>query len=182
MDMANLTNGDAASRWVWVGLTAVASVFLSMKLQCVLPFAALAAIGVLELRRAEALTLVGLAWVTNQVLGYAVLGYPHEFQSYAWGAMIGLGAVAAVFAGEPVRDLLSKQAYAVRASAVLAIGYAAYEAVLFSARIVLPATDVAFSTRVVIEYGAVNIVAFVSLMAIHTILSQVGLLGRRTKA
>ncbi len=180
--MSNLTKNDVASRWVWVGLTAIASVFLSIQLQCVLPFAALAAIGVLDLRRSEALTLVGLAWGINQVLGYTVLGYPHEVQSYAWGLMIGLGAVAAVFAGEPVRELLSKQTYAVRAAAVLAIGYAAYEAVLFSARVVLPASDVAFSMRVVVEYGVVNAVAFVALVGLHAVLTQAGLFGRHTKA
>ncbi|MDZ4841287.1 MAG: hypothetical protein SH859_03965 [Hyphomicrobium aestuarii] len=182
-EIRGTTSGQLKSgHWMWVAVIAVASVALSLKLQCVLPFAALAAIGVMEMRRSEALTLVGLAWAINQVLGYTVLGYPNEAQSYGWGAMIGLGAVAAVFAGEAARNALASRHYAIKACAVLVMAYAAYEAVLFAARIVLPATDLAFSARIVAEYGLVNAVAFVSLLAIHWIGSQAGVLGRRTEA
>lgn len=173
---------ETKTNWLWVAIVAVASVLLSMRLQCVLPFAALAAIGVMELRRAEALTLVGLAWAINQALGFTVLGYPHDFQSYAWGAVIGLASVAAVFAGEAMRDALAGRGYLLKAAAVLVMAYAVYEAVLFAATIALPATDYAFSTTVVVEYGVVNAVAFVSLLAVHATLVRTGLLGRRTTA
>lgn len=178
----NNTIRETKTNWLWVAIVAVASVLLSMRLQCVLPFAALAAIGVLELRRAEALTLVGLAWAINQALGYGVLGYPHDFQSYAWGAVIGLASVTAVFAGEAMRDALAGRGYLLKAAAVLGMAYAAYEAVLFAATIALPATDYAFSTTVVVEYGIVNAVAFASLLAVHAALARTGLLGRRTTA
>jgi hypothetical protein len=182
-EIRGTTSGQLKSgHWMWVAVIAVASVALSLQLQCVLPFAALAAIGVMEMRRSEALTLVGLAWAINQVLGYTVLGYPHDANSYSWGAMIGVGAVAAVFAGEATRNALTSWSYPVKAAAVLVMAYAVYEAVLFAARIVLPASDLAFSAKIVAEYGLVNAVAFASLVAVHWIVTQAGLTERRTKA
>lgn len=180
--LQKISPADAASNWIWVGLVAALSVVLSLRLQCVLPFAALAAIGVLHMTRAQSLALVGLAWAINQGLGYTVLGYPHDAQSYAWGALIGIGSVAAVFAGETVRDILFGRNVVVRAAAVLTAAYAVYEAVLFAATAVLWASDAAFSATVVAEYALVNVAAFVTLWAAHYALTQAGVIGSRNTA
>lgn len=178
----NSTPAKSANLWLWVGLVAIASVALSLRLQCVLPFAALAAIGVLQMNRSQSLALVGLAWAINQGLGYTVLGYPHEAQGYAWGATIGLGSVAAVFAGETVRDALARQSLVVKSAAVLVAAYAVYEAVMFAAAVVLPASDVAFSATVVVQYALVNVVAFVTLVGVHYGLTLLGVFGSRANA
>jgi hypothetical protein len=171
----------SANLWLWIGLVAVISVALSLRLQCALPFAALAALAVLNLRRSEGLALVGLAWAINQGLGFTVLGYPHEAQSYAWGAAIGLAAVGGLFAGEAVRDVLRGQSFAVTAVAVLAAAYTVYEVVLYVATAWLPSSDLAVSWGIIAQIGVVNAVAFAVLMAVHQGVVALGLIdGRRS--
>jgi hypothetical protein len=177
--MLDNSKTNLASAWIWVGLVAAVSVALSMKLQCAVPFAALGAIAALHLRRGEGLALVGLAWAINQGLGYTVLGYPHDADSYAWGATMGLAAVAGFVTAELARLAIRGQGYAVAAVASLVAAFAGYQAILFAARIWLPATDFAFSAPIVAQIGLVNVVAFAALVAVHYGLTSTGLLARK---
>ena len=53
-----------------------ASVAFSFGLACVMPFAALCAVGACTLPRRDAFAVAGMAWLANQVVGFGFLHYP----------------------------------------------------------------------------------------------------------
>ena len=74
---------SAVARGLWAMLLIAGSVVLSAKFSCATPFAALATLAALGMKRTEGLVLVLAVWAANQIVGYGFLGYPHEHQSYA---------------------------------------------------------------------------------------------------
>ncbi|MFB2607924.1 hypothetical protein ACE04B_39210 [Rhizobium phaseoli] len=149
----------------WVAIIACASVALSLVLACVTPFVALAAVSAVVLPRRMALMAVLLAWLTNQMVGYLVLGYPQTFDSFAWGLAIGIAAFASLAAALGVLRLAA-DLIVTMAGAFLA-GFIAYEGVLFAATAVLPSGDGAFSAAVVAEVLLINSLAAIGLICLH---------------
>jgi len=170
---------STARRTAWVVLLAGAGVLTSFAFACATPFAALAALAALHLRRADAFGLVALAWLANQVIGYGFLNYPVTWDSLAWGVMIAVAACAALAAAEfadraPVRRRGAAGALAGHLAAVAA-AFAAYEAVLFGATAVLPVEDYAFSPAVVLLLLKINAVAFAGLWVLQSLGERFGL-------
>lgn len=151
----------------WVVFIAGASVALSLLLACVTPFVALAAVSAVVLPRRMAATAVLLAWLANQMVGYFVLGYPQDWDSYAWGLAIGIAALASLAASLAVLRL-SAALPATLAGAFLA-GFVAYEGVLFAATSVLPSGEGAFSPSVVAGVLLVNALAAFGLIGLHAV-------------
>src|SRR5829696_2814545 len=58
----------------WIALVSASSVLFSLTLACATPFAALATVSGLGMRRGQALALMGMAWAANQAVGYGLLG------------------------------------------------------------------------------------------------------------
>jgi hypothetical protein len=42
------------------------------------------------MRKREAFALTGANWFANQIIGYGCLHYPRTWDSFAWGAAIGI--------------------------------------------------------------------------------------------
>ena len=163
--------------WLWIALLAAASVALSFKLSCATPFAALATLAALHMKRADGLALVGLAWAANQFVGYAFLGYPHDAESYAWGAAIGAAAVGAFLVADALAPRLASLGRAPMMAATLFAAFAVYEIVLFAATAVLPATEIAFSWPIVGEIALLNALVFPGLLLAHKGAEMLGLTG-----
>ena len=56
------------------------------------PFAALASTAALNVSRRDLITLIGAAWLANQIIGYVFLAYPMTWHSFAWGGALGMAA------------------------------------------------------------------------------------------
>jgi hypothetical protein len=164
--------------WLWLALLTGLSVLLSAKLSCATPFAALATLAALQLKRTDGLILIGLVWLANQAVGYAFLNYPHDVQSYSWGLAIGAGALAALFAAEAIAAATLRVGSFARAALTLAGAFAAYEIVVFAATAVLPATDEAFSLAVVAQIGLVNALVLPGALLLHTLAVGFGLVSQ----
>jgi hypothetical protein len=81
---------------IWIAVVATSSALFSLALACATPFAAIATIAGTRMPTRLALTLTTVAWLVNQSVGYFLLGYPRTWDSFAWGAAIGLAALLAV--------------------------------------------------------------------------------------
>src|SRR6185312_12087757 len=103
--MTQISNDNFRKNIGWIAFLVVAITLSSFVFACATPFAALAAVGALYLRRREALVMVGAAWLANQFIGYVFLHYPQTTDSFAWGAMIGLAALAAVQTAASARTI-----------------------------------------------------------------------------
>jgi hypothetical protein len=128
------------------------------------------------MRLHKALILVGAAWFANQAVGYCVLSYPRTWDSFGWGAAIGIAAVTATIAAASVASLLR-----VRAAAAIfgfAAAFVTYEGALLAATLVLPSSAAAFSAPVVARILGINVCAFLGLLALQQLAVRVGLLER----
>jgi len=165
---------DAAAKYVapmlWVALIAALSVGGSYVYACAAPFAAVSALAARKMDRATGLTLVLLAWLANQIVGYGLLDYPLTANSFAWGGAIGLGAVAALFAARMVGKFCWGNIAATAAS--FAGAFVAYESTLYLASFGLGGSD-AFSFDIVARVLLINAVAFAAILALYAV---VGLL------
>lgn len=164
-----------AANVMWIALVATSSVLFSLALACATPFAAIATVAATRMPVRLALTLTTAAWLVNQSVGYLLLGYPRTWDSFAWGAAIGLAALLAVGA------VLLVQRWIASSLAALAGGFASaffvYEAVLFSATALLPSGDEAFSFAVIAQILWTNLLALAGLLILHRLAVAIGLLA-----
>lgn len=180
--MTRTQTSTTGSPWLWIGLLALASVALSFKLSCATPFAALATLAALNMKKQDGFAMIGLAWALNQAVGYCALDYPRTFDSFAWGAAIGAAAFASFFAACELAPRLARFGRVPVMSVTLAAAFAVYEIVLFAATAVLPATEVAFSWPVVGEIALVNALVFPALMLAHYSAELMGLTPAKVRA
>jgi hypothetical protein len=169
------TSTDTLRRIAWIALIAAASVGASLVFACATPFAALATLGAINLRRHHAFALAVIVWLVNQTIGYGVLGYPRTFDSFAWGGAIGAAALLATWAALAVgpRPMRTGPVFA----AVIAFGaaFVCYELALYLTSFMLPSGDSAFSLRIVWYILEVNVIAFAGLIALCFGASAIGL-------
>ena len=160
--------------WLWIGLVCVASLVLSRAFACATPFAALATVAAFTLRRRDALTLVLCVWLANQAVGFGLMHYPLRPSTFAWGAAIGIAALAALATACGLTRTRLPAVIALPLGLVAA--YGAYELVLLATSWLLASSPGAFAPAVVARLFAINAAAFGALLCADR------LLGRRIRA
>lgn len=176
---SSLANPSLGSPWLWIALLAAASVLLSFRLSCATPFAALAALAAIHMKRSDGLALVGLAWALNQIVGFAFLEYPHDFQSYAWGAAIGVAALASFAAASVVTPRLAHLGQPAMMAGTLAAAFVAYQIAVYVPAAVLPSSELAYAWPIIGQIALVNAVVFPGLLLAHRGAELLGLTAAR---
>jgi hypothetical protein len=164
---------------VWIALIAAATIAGSLMFACATPFAAVAALAALHMRRSEAFLLVGLVWGLNQLVGYGLLSYPQTWDSLAWGAMIGMGALAATAVAIGAHAFLGDDRRFLTAFGVFGVAFVTYQLILYAATAVLPSHPGSFAASVVFYVLVVNTLAFLGLTVLQHLGAKVGLAGSR---
>lgn len=150
---------------IWTGLIAGLSIIGSLVFACATPFAAIGALAATKMDREQGLLLVIAAWLSNQIVGYGILGYPQTAESFAWGAAIGIAAILALMGARTATAFAGTRSLGL-ASAILA-AFAAYELALYLTGTMLFASEDAFSFATVARIFEINLVSFVGLLALH---------------
>ncbi len=177
---AGIENGR---RWIWIGVVAAATVASSFALACATPFAALATLAAVKMHRRDAVALVGIAWLANQILGYGFLGYPRTFDSYAWGAALGAASFLALAGAGIIIAWLRQTAAPVGIAVAFLSAFAVYEAALFAASLALSTGAEALSWSITLWILELNAVALVGLLALDGLGRLAGFAaGRRALA
>ena len=164
------------ARLIWAALLISGSIVLSAKFSCATPFAALAALAALDMKRTEGLLLVVGVWAANQAVGYGLLGYPMEAQSFAWGVAIGIAAVAGYVSARCAIAAMAPQGLVAATGAALIAAFVVYQAVLFATTAILPSGETAFSWPVVGEIAVANAIAYTVLLLLHRLVAMSGAL------
>ncbi len=86
----------------WAGTLAAAAVLGTLATACMMPFVGMAVAAAATMPRARAAATVAMAWAANQLLGFALLGYPPTALAISWGAALGLAALLATLVGAAV--------------------------------------------------------------------------------
>jgi hypothetical protein len=177
-------NTDVVSRlttkrdlqWVWGGVLIAATIVLSGKFACAVPFAALAALAALASDRKGGFLLIGMIWFVNQALGFAFLNYPFEFQSIAWGLMPGVSAFLSLLAARFAIDALRGFNALIGAGGAFVAAFCAYEGSLLAADFVVPSSEADFAWPVIKQIVAINAVSFAVLFCGYRALLAAGFL------
>lgn len=167
-----------ARRWLWILLLTAASVFVTLGMACATPFAALATLAALHMSRRDGLALIGIAWLADQAVGYGLLGYPRTSNSFAWGVILGVGAILALLAGQVLTDHLRDRSLMVAGAAAFAGAFVAHQVVLFAATAGLASGSEAFSLPIVGWLLRVNLLSLAGLLVLYRLAVWIGLVTR----
>jgi len=176
MDIAADRN-ELGKRSLWIALLTGATIIGSFIFACATPFPALGALSALFMRRRDAFALTLINWLANQIIGYGFLHYPQNFDSYAWGVTIGIGALIATAAAIGTRALSVRAMWAVSAVACFIAAFAAYEIALYAATPFL-GDDGGFSAKIIAYVAEVNGIAFCGLLVLQGIGVTTGVAAR----
>lgn len=163
----------ATRRSLWIGVLVIASILFSWAFACAAPFAAFAAAAALTMARRDGLALIAAGWVANQAVGFALLGYPADATTLAWGAVLAVAAIAATLVAQLCATRLSELPGLARAGATLIAAYMAYEVVLVAVTPVLGGIE-SFAPAIVAQVFALNAFGFVGLFALTQLGSVLG--------
>ena len=141
----------------------------SFAFACATPFAAFAALAGAMLPLSSALPAVVVAWIANQAIGYGVLGYPVELNTFLWGLAIGVAALIATAVSALVLRLLPAIGRPVELALTLLAAYVAYEVVLFAFTPVLGGAG-AFTIPIIARIGLLNVLWMIGLVLAYELL------------
>ncbi len=165
---------DVQGHSAWTAIIVLGSAGFSFVFACAAPFAAIGTLAGLKMARREAVCVIGLVWLCNQLIGYGVLRYPWTWDSMAWGLAIGLssymalGVAIALSSTQPVRLAISLPFVG---------AFAAYELGIYFASFVLPGSDGAFDITIVRQLFTINLLALVGLLALGQVASAISSLA-----
>lgn len=163
---------------LWLSSLVGASVVFSLGLACAVPLAAFAAAAALSLSRRDALLLILLVWLANQLVGFTVLHYPWTASTFAWGVVLGTVAVLATWTSQWIAGRLVDARRAFSVMATFLIAFAVYEAALFAVSATLLGGTEIYTAAIQGRIFAINAAAFVGLLALNRLATSVGLVNR----
>jgi hypothetical protein len=168
--------GRREFQWVCGSLLIGATIALSGRYACATPFAALAALIALASDRKSGFILIGTIWLANQAVGFAFLNYPIEFQSIAWGFMLGISAVLSLLAARFAIAVLGGSSSIVAACMAFVFAFCTYEESLYAATLISSSGGATFAWPVIAAIAAINTAAFAVLACAYHALLAAGLL------
>ena len=160
--------------WLWLAVLVGTSVAFTLGLACAVPLAAFAAAAALTLSRRDGLVLIAAVWLANQLVGFAVLGYPWTASTLAWGAVLGAVAVLTTGTGQWTVGRLMGTGRAVGYMAAFVAAFAVYEATLFVISATLLGGTEIYTWAIQGGIFAVNAAAFAGLLVLHRLAVSVG--------
>lgn len=122
---------------LWIVLLTAASTGTTLVLACATPFAALAALAAVNMRRQDSALLVVVAWLASQVVGFGIHHYPHDPRTLAWAFGIGAAALGSAFAARAAQGRYTGRLQGVRLAAAFVAAFLAYNAVLALCALIL---------------------------------------------
>jgi len=158
---------------VMITLISALSIFGSLAFACAAPLTAIAAFAGLAMRRKLGLTIVGAAWLSNQIVGFGFLNYPQTVDTFAWGAAIGVSAFVAFFAAHGVMERLRSASPILTTPLVFLVAFCVYQFVLFVMGYPLEGSDATLAGDVIRRVFEVNLVSFGALLLLQWVWSFV---------
>jgi hypothetical protein len=160
---------------LWLALLVAASLAFTFGFACAVPFAAFGAIAALSLPRRDALLLTLALWLVNQIVGFAVLHYPWDGTTLAWGLILGVVAVlSTATAGASFRGW----GIVATAATSFAAAFVVYEGGLYLISATVMGGTEDFAAAIVIRILEINAAAFLALLTGGALIAGAGpLLG-----
>jgi len=163
-------------QFLWLAVLAAAGLATSLSLACAVPLGAFAALGALTLERRSAYSMIVLAVIVNQLIGFMVLHYPRDAATFAWTAAFLLVGVTATLAASWIKERCADLNSSLAAAATFLAAFVCYEGTFFSVTLLSGDGVFDYTPRIVWRVFEVNALAFVGLMFVHRVAVASGLL------
>jgi hypothetical protein len=160
-----------------VSYLAGAAVLFSLALACATPFAALATAATFALPHRDAVFAVCLAFVANQMIGFGFLDYPRDAETIAWGAGIGVAALASLGAAMAAARPAARFGRLAAWGLSFAAAFAVWQLALFAAGQVIGTGSAGFSAEIVVWVLQLNAVALAGFAGLWALARHAGLVG-----
>ena len=170
--MAALRTSGASA--LWVSLLTAASTVTTLALACATPFPALAALAAVHMRRRDGVSLMLLAWLASQFVGFFLLGYPRDGSTLAWGAALGTAAVGSVLASHAALHALAYRSVAARLGLAYAAGFTAFKAMILGWALILGGLHTAMAPDLLAEQFVRNGAILAGLYLLYRLLVAAG--------
>jgi hypothetical protein len=174
-DAMSKTREDTARRWSWIALLGGSSVAFSLVFACATPFVALVTLAALNMERRDAFIVTGAVWLANQAVGHGILDYPRTFDSYAWGAAIGIAVLLALVMALAVGGHVARRGALVATGVGFASAFVVYELALYVAGFWLSSSGTAFSWPIISYILQVNALGLAGLLIVRWAAATIGL-------
>ena len=166
-----MARGDAG--WIhplWIGLLIAVSAGLTAGYTCVVPFAALGVAAAMTLPRREALVCTIAVWLANQAAGFGLMSYPWTLNTIAWGATIGVAALAAARAAQWLLGSLQGLRLSIQTVIAFVTAFSVYQSILYATAVSMLGGPGAFAPGIIAQVFGVNVVALGGLWGLSQLL------------
>ena len=165
-----MTNDTAPSRFkaVWPATLILTCTLGSLAAACMVPFVGVAVVAAATLTRPQAIITVAVLWLTNQLVGFGLLGYPATSYAVGWGLAIG-GAVMAAFFG--ARQVTAGGADPVATPVAFGLGFVLFEGLLLLFALAVGGVDT-FTPEIVVAILLNDAIWCVGLFLLHAFLAR----------
>lgn len=158
-----------ATNLVWPALLGAVAFAGTLASACAAPLVALAVLSAITMPQRTAWTSVALMWLTNQTLGFTVLGFPHTAQTFAWGGVIGLSVAFSLLIA---RQLTAGGSHSpARLLMTLALSFIGYEIGIFTFANAIGLTC-PFTPSVIAQVAMNEAMWFALLYPLHLVVKQ----------
>ena len=165
----------------WLGLLVAASVVSTLGIACAVPFAAFGALAALTLNRRDALLLTAVVWFANQLVGFTLLDYPWDAETFRWGVVLAGVALLSTVAAQ-LGVFRSGRNAITKAVIALVAAFIAYEGGLFLLSTVWLGGTEDFAPAIVVRIAEINAASFLALLLLHQVGMAIGFAGHATGA
>jgi hypothetical protein len=125
-----------------------------------------------------ALVSILLVWFANQLLGFAVLGYPWTASTFEWGAVLGVVAILATLVSRQVTVRLATVPWVVGIAVTFLLAFVVYEAALFATSALWLGGTEDYTAAIQGRIFAINGAAFTAFLVLNHLIAPVGLVNR----
>jgi hypothetical protein len=165
---------------LWLALLVGTSFVFTLGLACAIPFAAFAATAALTLSRRDTLVSISLVWFGNQLLGFAVLGYPWTASTFEWGIVLGVVAILATLVSRQVAVRLTTAPWVVSSAVTFLVALMVYEAALFAISALWLGGTEDYTAAIQGRIFAINVAAFTAFLVLNRLIAPLGTVVNRS--
>jgi hypothetical protein len=166
------SKSDAST--LWIILLTAASAVTTFAFSCATPFAALAALAAVHMKRQDGITLMLLSWAVSQGVGFVLLDYPHDAKTFAWGAGLATAAVGAVAVAYMPLPRFRQASAIARLILAYVAAFVAFKFVILLWALVLGGVDTTLDPLIVSRQFFQNAVILAGLFILYRALVALG--------
>jgi hypothetical protein len=166
---------DLPRHVLWLAVLVAASVGFTFGFACAVPFAAFGAATAMTLNTRDALVLTIALWLTNQIIGFGLMGYPWDASTFLWGAVLGVVALLSTAAARIASVRLAAASYGSILAGSFAASFIVYEGSLYLVSATWLGGTEDFAPSIVAYIAGLNILALVGLLVLERLGRLLGL-------